>query len=346
MNENSNRPKNSADALQTRVDQLRLLGLPSMELVDALNDLAYAFQECDRMRCRLLSEEALSLAILLKYSEGECRTHSRLGWTSYLEGQLDVALRHGIYAEALANVTTNTRLRLGALFVTANVHQRVGNISFALRDWYTILHLSMQAQDTEYEADTYTSLGTLYREVGSYKEAIDSHKQALRRYGILSDPREAWAYNNLAFAYACSGDGVQAIMHARMAMDKCPQDWIRLRVTIHETMGRACLLTGSPNIALAQYDTGIKAYQMARMLGQIHADSIIATLYQGSALVQRKLGNLGQAATNLDMALIEAERAQDAPLQAEIHGDLAGVVPAGRQGHGSPPSGQSDEYEE
>jgi tetratricopeptide (TPR) repeat protein len=320
-----------------RAKALLTFDVPSLEQIDAINNLAQELQEVDRQNCLMLSKEAASLSFLLKYSLGEARAHNRLGWLSLQEGRLDIAMHHAMRASDLAtanaraNATSSdtmvhTRLRCGALFVSASVHQRVGNTAFALRDWFQLLHLALKANDLAYEADAYSQLGVLYREQKEFSEAINCHRQALKRYVALGDVREVFALNNMAHAYARNNEGVQALVYARMALDKCPLNWPAMRANFIDTLGRACLANGDTRIALAQFESGIKLYQTARITGQVHADSVIATLYQSAALALRKLGQLDQVAIKLDQALVEAERANDQPLQAEIHQDTANLM--------------------
>jgi tetratricopeptide (TPR) repeat protein len=313
-------------ALQERIENLRSLDIPSMELVDAINALALELQEIDRQQCLALCQEAISISLLLKYEEGEAQAHNRLGWLRMQEGQLDIAMRHAMRAASLAELANNQRLQCGALYVSASVHQRVGNMSFALRDWFKLLHTAYKSSDLGYEADAYSQLGILYREEKDYQEAIDCYKQALKRYVALGDAREMHVLNNLANACACMADGAQALVYARLALDKCPSDWPAIRANFIDTLGRACLANDSPRLALAQFESGIKLYQMARVTGQVNADSVIAMLYQGASLALRKLGQFHQAAHKLDLALTEAERASDHPLQVEIHTDLASLM--------------------
>ena len=326
MEMDSNTSETKPVSLAEKIEQLRAVGLPSPSLVDALNDLAYEIQEVNRQQSLSLSKEAISLAALLKHSEGEARAHKQAGWLHLREGQLDIALSHGLRSQALAQITGNVNLACGALYVCASVHQRANNISFALRDWFKLLHIAMQASDQVYEANAYSALGILYREQKDYQEALDCYRQALRRYLALESPHEVSTLNNIAYVYARMNDGINALVYARMALDKCPPDWPAWRANILDTLGRACLTNGDTRIALAQFECGIKLYQMARITGQVHADSVIATLYQSAALALRKLGQLDQAAIKLDQALVEAERANDQPLQVEIHQDTASLM--------------------
>jgi tetratricopeptide (TPR) repeat protein len=322
----SNSKEQTVSSLDAQLEILGMIGIPSFEQVDALNDLACALQETDRQRCLTLSKEAVQLGALLKYSAGKARAHNRLGWLSLLAGEVEIALQHAMQAEALALLAKNPRLQCGALYVSASAHQQVNNVAFALRDWFKLLHIALQEDDQDYQADAYNELGILYREQKDYEDAIDCCKQALKRYVASGDPREVVALNNIAHAYARTGDGVHALVYARMALDKCSPELPRWRATILDTMGRACLANGNIRIALAQFESGIKLYQTARVTGQVHADSVIATLYQGAALALRKLGHLDQAAIKLDQALAEAERANDQPLQVEIHQDIASLM--------------------
>jgi tetratricopeptide (TPR) repeat protein len=311
---------------EARIKLLRDSEAISPALVDAMNKLACALQETDRLRCLAILTEAISLAMLIQYAVGEARARYRYGWLSLLDGQMDTALQNSIRADNLAVAVNDSQVRCGALYVSASVHQRINNIPFALRDWFKLLHIALLAGDLQYEADAYNELGILYRGQNEHEEALDCFKQALKRYVALGDPRDVAALNNIAHVYARMNDGVQALVYARMALDKCPQDLPRWRATLLETMGRACLANGNTRLSLAQFESGIKLYQMARVTGQVNADSVIATLYQSAALALRKLGQFDQAAHKLDLALTEAERASDHPLQVEIHTDLASLM--------------------
>jgi tetratricopeptide (TPR) repeat protein len=312
--------------IEVRVEKLRAVGAPTLELIDALHDLAYALQKINLQRCFDVSQEALGLSQQLNYPSGEARAYARIGWLYLLQGQIEQAFRCTLRAESLALISQDARLQCNALYISASIHQRINNVSFALRDWFKLLHTAQQIGAMACEADAYAALGILYREQEDFDEAIDCQKQALKRYVVLGDSNEFMALNNLAYAYALNGDGLNALIYARMALDRCPADWPTWRANFIHTIGHACLANGNTRLSLAQFESGIKLYQMARVTGQVNADSVIATLYQSAALALRKLGQFDQAAHKLDLALTEAERASDHPLQVEIHTDLASLM--------------------
>lgn len=104
-------------------------------------------------------------------------------------------------------------------------------------------------QTDQDRAISWNNLGSAYRAMGHFEDAVEAHQQA-----TALDPTYAWAYNNLGVAYAEQGAYEDAIAAYRQATQRHRNQ--KNKALAWDNMGKAYA-------GLEQYDEAVKAHRQA-----------------------------------------------------------------------------------
>lgn len=223
--------------LEQHVQMLQQAPAPSTQLVDALNDLARAYNLIDIQRGITLAQMASLMARLLRYPQGEADSLIGLSWLLIQDGRLEAALTQAQHAHYIATTLADTQRQSKCMHVLAVLNHEAGNYVKAESLWQELLTSARREGNRTLEADYLTSLGVLRQEQADLALAYEYKQKAHEIYIELNDSHIVISHNNLAYLLTRLGQHKLALEHATEALRRCPADNQAWRSTILDTLG-------------------------------------------------------------------------------------------------------------
>jgi tetratricopeptide (TPR) repeat protein len=233
--------------LERRISLLRTQATPSMQLIDALNDLVYLLQSVDIQRAIKVAQEAYGLSQLLRHHMGIAVSMSRLSWLYLQSGLFDAAVRDAHHALFLAEWFNDYLLITRANYVLAASHRMAGDYKKAEARWSKMLELARLHKDRMREADHLIALGYVFEKSGDLARAIEYYRSANDAYTEIDDPNHVLAKNNTAFALILLGRNEEGLVWVNVALQSCDPARQVWRGALLHTLGLA-------HLNLRQYD--------------------------------------------------------------------------------------------
>jgi hypothetical protein len=303
--------------LEARVAELREEAVPTTQLIDALNALAYALGTVNLQQALATAKEAHVLAGSLQYAEGETNSLICLAWLHLQRGDFDAAVLQARHAQHLAKGLGRYGLEADAGYVIASAHQQAGNNDKAAQLWLELLGMARQQHDRAREADYLSTLAILYQEQDEFALTLDYKLRAYEIYLEINDPNHVAAMNNIAFALTRLGRHDEALQWANKALAQCNPDQLVWRAMFLHTIGLIHL--NQHNLAQARqcFDESlqISLSPAGRRQTAVH-------VYMDRAKLELVNNNRRGAIDELYHALDLATKIQSPALQAEAHHTL------------------------
>ncbi|MDX2096629.1 MAG: tetratricopeptide repeat protein, partial [Leptolyngbyaceae cyanobacterium bins.59] len=200
-----------------------------------------------------------------------------------------------------------------------------GRYPEAIDQWLQLLNKSTDLQDI---AAIHANLGTTYRQIGQFEQAIQQWKQAIRVYQSLEAARSqqvvAQLLTDQGQAYTALGQYRLAIPLLETAIDQARQQQdIQIETAAVGALGNAYLASGKLNRAITTQETALK---LALQANQFAYQPIILN-HLGNAFYARSQRYLRRANT----AKQEGNKAEQTTLFALAQQDLSAAQDAYRR---------------
>lgn len=188
--------------------QLILLNKEDTSMVNHLNAISREFQKIGSYDSSLFySNNALILAIKLKYQKGMAISYHFIGNNYYYQGNYNKSLKN--YLKALS-----IREKMGDKKGVASTHQNIGNIYLyqgnykkALNNLLQALEIAKKIEDKQIIADVNNNIGIIYEQQKKYKQALSSYVQSLKIVKEIGDKKGiAAALYNIGNIYYYQGN--------------------------------------------------------------------------------------------------------------------------------------------
>ena len=309
---------NPLEQLEQQVTDLRSQGVPSTQLIDALNALAQALSWVDLQQALANAKEARLLSRQLQYRIGTATSLARLSWLHLEGGEFDAAVLEAREAQFLAEQMQDHLLSINATFVIACAQQLAGKYAQAESSWRQMLRLVRNQGDRAREADYLNALGLLHLEQTAYEDALENFAEAHSIFVDLADANAVAAKNNLALALTKLGRHAQAVTWVEQALAECDPEWQIWRAIFLHTLGVA-------HMNLRHYEQARTCFTESLGMSEMPAgrkQTAIEVLLDFSKL--DLLGNnIPAAYDSLERALAVADAIKSVSLQADAHHALS-----------------------
>jgi CHAT domain-containing protein/tetratricopeptide (TPR) repeat protein len=248
-------------------------------------------------------EQAFKLWRAVGDRSGEARTFDEIGVLYDNLGESQKALDYHRQALALRRTMGDRKMEARALNSIAMVYLEMGDYQRALELHQQVLPIRQALGDSSGEATTLNNIGGVYDQLGEYQKASDYFNQSLSRRRSLGDKRgQAFVLNNLAGIYFRSGDYPKTL-------DYFDQVLQIFRETA-DRRGEAVVLNnlGMVRGTMKDYPKAIEYLEQAlTILREIGARANEATTLYTLAYNERDRGNLGEALTLVNSAIVIVE---------------------------------------
>lgn len=301
--------------LEQKAAVLETAPAPTTQLVDALNELAYAYYPADVSKGMEAAQSACLLARCLGYPQGEADSLIRLSWLLIQQNKFDTAYLQAEHALYIANQLNDKRRRSSATHLLAVVHYEAGNYPKAAALWQELLGQVCKDGDLKYQADFSTALGILYQEQSNLALAYDYKLRAHDIYVEIDDPNRVISLNNLAYLLSKMGQHRKAMTYAMESLQRCTIDSKSWRSTILHTLGII-------HVQLHNHD------EARRLLNESVSIALTANKQQAVrslmdlAMLEWERNNRPAACDALMRALALAEEIKSTKLQGQVHQSL------------------------
>ncbi len=149
------------------------------ERIDVMNDLAYHLRSKDMERAEVLCEEALLLALRLRYRFGIASAYRNKGVFAYNRGNYQDALNHLNESSNWFQTIEDVRGHASVLSNKGLVYWKLGEHSKALEAYMSALAINLQMNDKFHQCSTLINIGGLYQTMGNLDKAQEFYEQAL-----------------------------------------------------------------------------------------------------------------------------------------------------------------------
>ncbi len=216
---------NRTELLQARVEDLRATPHPTIELVDALNELGNYLFPMDLAAGLALTHEAESLAHSLNYALGVGYARVTLGFITYWQGNAHDALKlaQQLWAD-YSDASDDSRLRGAIQELHAAAYHRMGQVGNALAHALIALDLYERAEDKDGMATVLNLIGICYGWLEDYLNATPYLEKALELHLELKDDRRVvMMWGNLTWNYlrgGRAGKAYGAIIECQFTYDR------------------------------------------------------------------------------------------------------------------------------
>lgn len=301
--------------LEQQVQMLQAAPAPSTQLVDALNELAYAYNPIDINKGINAAQSAGLLARFLPYPHGEADSLIQLSWLLILDNRYDAAYLQAEHALYIAKQLNDKRRQDKCLYLLAVVHHDAGNYLKAEMLWQELLAQARKEGDLRHQADYLSALGILHQEQSNLMLSYDYKQQAHEIYIKLDDPHRVISLNNLAYLLTKMGRHAEAMAYALDALNRCPSDNNSWHSTILHTLGVIHFHLHHHDEARQLLNEGI---DIARNVNKQQAVRALVDL----AKLEWECINRPVACDDLMKALALAEEIKSIKLQSQVHQTL------------------------
>ena len=298
--------------LEQHVQSLQAAPAPSTQLVDALNELADAYNPLDIHKGIDTAQSAGILARFLLYPQGEADSLIQLSWLLIQDHRFESAylqIEHALY---IAKQLNDKQRQAKSIYLLGVVHHEAGNYLKAESLWQELLAQSRRDRDRRREADYLTALGILHQEQSNLALAYEYKQQAHDLYIELDDPHQVISLNNLAYLLTRMGQHDKAMALAGEALRRCSPDSKSWRSTILHTLGLIQLHLHHHNEARRLMDESVA---LARNANKQQAVRALIDL----AMLEWERSNRPDACAALMDALTLAVEIKSIKLQGQVH---------------------------
>jgi len=243
--------------LEQQVAALRMHDVPSIQLIDALNDLAQALSRIDVERAIKVTNEAHTAAYLLRHHTGVVTSLVRLSWLHLEEGTFDTAVIEAHQALFMAEQLGDYVLTTRAIFVLATAQHMAGHYAKAEAHWQHLLGLARATGDLGRQASFLNSLGMLFEDQRMFDRALRHYKQAHDLFVKLGDDDYILTKNNMAVILTARGDYANALALVEQALQMCEPEWHLWRALFLHTLGVVHMHLERYDLARREFDKSL-----------------------------------------------------------------------------------------
>jgi tetratricopeptide (TPR) repeat protein len=301
--------------LEQRVASLQAASAPTIQLVDALNELAYAYYPADVSKGMEAAQSACLLARFLGHPQGEADSLIRLSWLLIQQSKFEAAYMQAEHALYIANQLNDKGRRASSTHLLAVVHYEAGNYAKAELLWQELLAQARKDGDLKYQADFYTALGILHQEQSNLTLAYDLKLRAHEVYVEIDDPNRVISLNNLAYLLTKMGQHGKAMTYAMESLQRCSSESKSWRSTILHTLGLIQLQMHNHGEARRLLE---ESFSIALLINKQQAVRSLMDL----AMLEWECTNRPAACDALMKALALAEEIKSIKLQSQAHQSL------------------------
>jgi tetratricopeptide (TPR) repeat protein len=288
-------------------------------LIDAGTELA----ELDMPLGLRVLRESCEVSEQRRDAPAMARALAQHAWQLARSGALDQALIRATHARIVADAIPSVALMCSAKYVMAWIRTRVGDFSTAEAMWREMINAAQIIEDRLREADYQSELGILFRLSHNYPATIHALHSALVIYKTVRPAEVARCSNNLAMAYACDNNFVDALVWADRALDACAAEQTLLRAKILHTFGLIHFGLRTWNAAEQYY-----ARSQAALKDEQSDVRFTAELNSDRGRLAQVQGDIPVAIQHLEHALQIAEQIKNPDLLASSHSALCSLYTA------------------
>ena len=289
----------SLDGLEARLREARTSGRPSPELVDALNEVAWAVRQKDPQRCLRLAREAAGIARGLGHAVGLGWALRNSGHAHYRLADYGASLRDSQEALEVFERLGDDSGRASALGSIGMAHTRLADYQQGLRYHRESLGLRRAMGDAVGEGASLNNLGVIHFELADYPAALEHYLASLAIWQRLEHRDGAGhALNNLGEVHEKMGDlerALECYEQACVAFEEVGNEVGAGATRVNR--GRVLLDRGEPEAALAALEACLAR---ARQTGDRWNEGICEPLI-GRALLE--LGRTTEAEAHFESGL-------------------------------------------
>ncbi len=254
--------KSVIDSLQQIISQ----GKPDKATAYAMNKLANEFVRTDIGKAKAILYETISLGKALKDARTLSASYSNLVTIHQNTGKPDSSFYYLTLLHKLSDDAAGPEMDIikGNYYSTAGLfYKKSGNPKLALPYFRQVVLLAEKDDDKIYTAGQLLNLGNTYRDIGDYKNALQSHLKSLKYFEEAGNKRgESFCYQSISNSFTELKQFENALKYSKKA--------IQLKTELNDKrgLGTAQDGLGSIYLGLADYDKALQHFTSALVISK------------------------------------------------------------------------------
>lgn len=292
-------PNEEIRKLKSKLEVLRKKGRPPEDIVDTLNDLAFAYYRIDPELTEKYAKEAAEIARDSGYSEGIARSLVETGVSYWARGDYGEALITSKKGLSKSKSCGDNETALSAYTIIGLVYASWSDYDIALDYYFKALALCEGLGDKRKNANINNNIGVVYKNRKDFDRALEHFHSALKFYEELDYKIGiAGIYNNIG------------IINEQLDRTADALEYFQKSLAIKEELGEEITLAGSYNNIghiynqQGDFDSSLEYYgKSLKIKEEIGDKQGIVTTYIGIGNVYIRLKDYDLARKYLEDAL-------------------------------------------
>jgi len=189
--------------------------------INFLNELSWEYVDVNKIEDAIkCGENALNLAIKIKFDKGIATANARLGNVYYTISEFEKALEHHLKALELKEKLGDRKGMAATYQNIGNIYQMQTNSKKAITYYLLSLKIKEEIGDKKGIGNSLNSIGNIYKDQNNFKKALNYYKQSLVVREEINDLMGiGYSLSNIATIYGMQKDYIHTLEYATKALN-------------------------------------------------------------------------------------------------------------------------------